>query len=448
MTRIFQALLAAFIAIAIVACSSDSKLPTASGKGNIRMINALPTSPDIAFLIEERSLDSVAYKSNSSLERWDDLTYTFNFEISRPLQTERTRIASRSLDVARDVEYTFVVRGPLDAATVDLWEIPVRSFSGSETIFEMRIGHTADTLGAVDVYLGLESAAPDLGNLVATLAPGEVSSPADVEQDAYIVTVTSAGNPGNILYQSVPTQIVSNQSVLVTVFDGDANDTAPVTIRIFNEQGLSSALPDARFPPTARFVHATADLGTSDIYDDAALQNRIVADFAFGDVTGDIDMAVGELTITATAPGNIGAILLEDNLTTFAGSHVNYYFTVLGDELTGAQVPVDRRSIETAARLTFFHSAVNHDFVDLYVVEAGNSVEDSLPRQIRLSYGLQTPTVLLDAGSYDIYITIADEKTILDGPISLEAALGDVFEAVLLDRVDPSLAEFKLFPPP
>jgi len=448
MTRMLQALLATFIAIAIVACGSDSKLPVASGKGKIRMINALPTSPDIAFLIEERTLDNVVYKTNSSPGQWDDLTYTFNFDIRRPLQAESTRIASRSLDVVRDVEYTFVVRGPLDAATVDLWEIPVRSFSGNETIFEMRVGHTAESLGAVDVYLGLESAAPDLGNLVATLAPGEVSSPADVEQDTYIVTITSSGNPGDILYQSVPAQIVSNQSVLVTVFDGDANDTAPATIRIFNEQGLSSARPDARFPPTARFVHATTDLGTADIYDDAALQNRIVADFAFGEVTGDIDMATGELTITATAPGNIGAILLEDTLTTFAGSRVNYYFTVLGDELTGAQVPVDRRSRETEARLTFFHSASNHNFVDLYVIEAGASVEDSLPRQIGLGYGLQTQSVRLDAGSYDIYVTAAGEKTVLDGPISLEAALGDVFEAVLLDRVDPSLAEFKLFPPP
>ena len=441
--------LLAIIALATVAgCGGETALPEATGDGRIRMINAIPTAPEIAFLIEERSLENVAYKSNSAPGRWDDLTYTFNFEIRRPLQAESTRIASRLLEVVRDIEYTFVVRGPLDAATVDVWEIPVRSFSGTETIFEMRVGHTAAALGAVDVYLGLESAAPDLGNLVATLAPGEVSSPADIEQDAYIVTVTSAGNPGDVLYQSVPTQIVSNQSVLVTVFDGDANDTAPTTIRIFNEQGLSSALPDARFPPTARFVHATADLGTSDIYDDAALQNRIIADFAFGDVTGDIEMAAGELTITATAPGNVGAILLEDNLTTFTGSHVNYYFTVLGDELTGAQVPVDRRSLETEARLTFFHSAINHDFVDLYVVDAGTSIDDSLPRLIRLGYGLQTQAVRLEAGSYDIYITVAGEKTILDGPISLEAALGDVFEAVLLDRVDPSLAEFRLFPPP
>jgi len=446
MTR--STLLAIIAATAVAGCGSDSSLPEATGDGTIRMINAIPTSPEIGFRIEERVLDSIAYKSNSSPESWDDLTYTFNFDINRPAQTGSTRIASQVLDVQRDVEYTFVLRGSIDAATVDIWEIPERSFSGAETIFEMRVGHAADALGSVDVYLGLQSAAPDIGNLVATLAPGEVSAPTDVEQDAYIVTITSAGNSADILYQSVPTQIVASQSALLTVFEGDANDTAPVTIRVFNERGLSSALTDARFPPTARFIHATMDLGTSDIYDDDALQNRIVADLAFGDITGDIDMAVGETTITATAPGNVGAIQLEDNLTTFAGSRLNYYFTVLADELTGGQVVVDRRSIETIARLTFFHSASNHDFVDLYVVDAGTGIDDTLPRQIGLSYGLQTPSIGLRAGSYDIYITTAGEKTVLDGPISLEAALGDVFEAVLLDRVDPSLVEFKLFPPP
>ena len=446
MTR--SILLAIIAATAVAGCGGDSSLPEATGDSTIRMINAIPTSPEVGFLIEERVLDTVAYKSNSSPQNWDDLTYTFNFDISRLQQSESTRIASQFLDVTRDIEYTLVLRGSIDAATVDVWEIPERSFSGAETIFEMRIGHAADALGTVDVYVGLESAAPDIGDLVATLAPGEVSAPTDVEQDAYIVTITSTGNPADVLFQSVPTQILANQSALITVFEGDANDTAPFTIRVFNERGLSSPLTDARFPPTARFVHATMDLGTSDIYDDAALQNRIVADLAFGDVTGDIDMAVGELTITATAPGNIGAIQLEGNLTTFAGSHLNYYFTVLADELTGAQAAVDRRSIETIARLTFFHSASNHEFVDLYVVDAGTTIDDTLPRQIGLTYGLQTPSIGLRAGSYDIYITAAGEKTVLDGPISVEMALGDVFEAVLLDRVDPSLAEFKLFPPP
>ena len=196
-------------------------------------------------------------------------------------------IASQFLDVVRDIEYTLVVRGSVDAATVDVWEIPERSFSGAETIFEMRIGHTVEALGTVDVYIGLASAAPDLGDLAATLAPGEVSAPTDIEEDVYIVTITAAGDPADVLFESVPTQIVANQSALITVFEGDANDTAPVSVRVFNERGLSSTLADARFPPTARFIHASSDLGTSDIFDDTALQNRIVADPACDDILTD-----------------------------------------------------------------------------------------------------------------------------------------------------------------
>ena len=447
MARISRVLAAIIVAFAIGACGSDSSLPVATGKASIRMINAIPTSPDIGFLIEERALDAVGYKSNSSPESWDDLEYTFNFEINRPFENELTRIASQFLDVTREIEYTFLVRGSLDAAVVDVWQIPERSFSGSETIFEMRVGNAADALGLVDVYVGLEGVDPVLGAQVASLAPGEVSAPTDIEEDVYVVTITAAGDPANILFQSVPTRILANQSVIVTAFAGDANDTAPVTVRLFNQLGASSAVTDARFPPTARLIHATSDLGTSDVYDDAALQNRIVADLAFGDITGDIDVAVGEVPITATAPGNVGAILLEDTLTTFAGSRLNYYLTVLSDEVVGSQVFVDRRSVETIARLTFFHSAINHELVDLYVVDAGTTIDDVFPRLITATYGLQASEIRLDAGSYEIYVTTAGEKTILDGPVSLEVALGDVFEAVLLDRVDPSLAEFKLFPP-
>ena len=448
MTRISQVLVAVLIAFTISACGSDSKFPVASGKGSIRMINAIPTSPEIGFLIEERTINGVSYKNGSQPGSWDDLEYTFNFDINRPPETEPERIASQLLKVTRDTEYTFVARGSVDAATIDIWEIPQRSFDDAGTIFEMRVGHAADALGSVDVYIGPEGVDPVLGEQVATLAPGGVSPPTDVEEAVYVVTVTSAGDPADILFQSSPTRIVANQSVLVVVFEGDANDTAPVFVGLFNQQGSSSAVTDARFPPTTRFVHATMDLGASDVYDDEALQNRIVSNLAFGDITGDIPMTVGDVPLTATAPGNIGAIQFEDTLTNFAGSRQNYYFTVLFDELVGTQVFVDRRSVETVARLTFFHSAINHESVDLYVVEAGTSIDDSLPRQIRQTYSLQTPPISLGTGSYDIYVTTTGEKTVLDGPVRIDAARGDVFEAVLLDRVDPSLAEFKLFPPP
>jgi hypothetical protein len=290
MTRLSRVLLAAIVAITIGACGSESQFPVATGKGTIRMINAVPTSPDIVFRIEERRIDTVAYRNNSAPQQWDDLEYTFNFEYARLLGLDPTRIASQLLDVVRDTEYTLVLRGSLETPTVNIWEIAERSFTDADTVFEMRLGHAADVLGPIDVYIGTEGVAPAPGAQAATLAPGEVSIPSDIEAGTYVITVTTAGDAADILFESVPAQIAAGQSLLMTFLEGVGADTAPVIARIFNQQGVSSTLTDARFPPTARFIHATTDLGTSDIYDDEALQNRIVADLAFGDITGDIDV--------------------------------------------------------------------------------------------------------------------------------------------------------------
>jgi len=444
--------MACIAAAAISACGSESNFPTATGKANIWSINAISTSPEIGFLIEERLIGGVNYKANTIPRAWDDLEYTFNFDVIIPSAGGATRVASQLLDVVRDMDYILVVWGALTAPTVSLWEKPVRTFDGTETIFELRVGHAAEALGTVDVYFALDGVAPVLGEQFATLAPGEVSGMADLESDSYVVTVTAANDPANVLFQSAASIVAAAQSVLVPIFEGTANDTSPVTARVINMQGQAVSLADARTLPTVRYVHATMDLATSDVYDDAALTNRIIADLAFGDVTGDIEMAVGEPPVTFTAAGNPGAILYERTLATFLGTRTYLYMTVdtLVDPnvLAGSQQLADRRSIETIARLTFFHSAINNPLVDLYVVDSGEAIDEALPRQIRLPYRLQSPSLSMSAGSFDLYITTSGEKTILDGPIPLDTVLGGIYEAVLLDRVDPTLAEFKIFPPP
>lgn len=445
--------IACIAAAAISACAGESNFPTATGKGSVMALNAIPTSPEIGFLIEERTAGAANFKANTAPRDWDDLDYTFHFEVVIPPQPGTTRIASQFLNVVADMEYTFLVWGALAAPTITIWEKPIRTFDGTATVFEMRVGHAAEVLGTVDAYYALDGVAPVLGEQFATLAPGEVSATADFDSDgSYVFTVTAEGDPGNVLFQSAATPLLSNQSVVITIFEGDANDTSPVVSKVINSAGLSTTLVDARSLPTTRYVHATMDLATSDIYDDAALTNRIVADLAFGDATGDLDSPVGELPITFTAAGNPGAILHETTLTTFTGTRLNFYMsvdtTVDPDALIGVRQIVDRRSIETVARLTFFHSAVNHSSVDLYIVDSGTMIDEVLPRQIQLPYRQQTPALALAEGNFDLYITTSGEKTILDGPIPFDTVLGGVYEAVLLDRVDPALAEFKFLPAP
>ena len=120
-----------------------------------------------------------------------------------------TRVASEFLKVNADIEYTFLITGDIAAPTISLWEIPVREFDGTGTVFEMRVGHGADVLGSVDVYVGLLGIAPVLGEQVATLAPGEVSTPMDLSEDDYLITVTAPGDPTTVLYESFPSLIVA-----------------------------------------------------------------------------------------------------------------------------------------------------------------------------------------------------------------------------------------------
>ena len=117
-------LVIALVTIVLSGCHGESSRPEATGKGVIRAINAIPTSPEIGFQIEERPIEGFNYKSNTAPALWDDLSYTFNFQAILA-DGEESRIASTSLDVTRDVEYTMVLRGSFTSPTVNTWQIPV-----------------------------------------------------------------------------------------------------------------------------------------------------------------------------------------------------------------------------------------------------------------------------------------------------------------------------------
>ena len=190
------------------------------------------------------------------------------------------------------------------------------------------------------------------------------------------------------------------------------------------------------------------NLETFDIYDDEAVTNRIYAGLPFGEATNDLEVAAGNVPITLTAENNPGAILFEQTYAVASGTRFNTYMFWADDALRTSAIFVNRRPVETEATISWFHSADNQEFVDLYLVDRDVPIDDEFPRQINLLRGFQPPTLRSPAGSFDLYITVAGEKTILDGPVPLDLVLGDVVEAILLDRVDPSLAEFRIIPPP
>lgn len=434
--------------LALVACAEDSSLPSASGKGTIQAINAVVGSPEIAFFIEERELGSVPYRAGSSAARYDDLEYSFNFNARFPGELQTRRIASVPLKVDVDRQYTMVPTGDLAAPDVFVWEGEERSFDENDTVSQLRFAHLAAPLGALDVYLEAPGTPPVAGNAIGTLAAiGEILPPVDVEAGNYVVTMTAAGDPANIVYQSITVPLTAQIAYTAPLFESDEQDVAPYNLRLISPGGASANVPDDRFPPTIRFIQTSADLPATDIYGDDLLTNQLVANHEFGDVTGDIPAASGDYSVFYTPAGNPGAVIFEDVFGLSPGTHNQVILHGTAGNRAAIGYIADRRSVETQARFRVFHGATNHPEVDFYFLEAGQTVTEGTLNSA-LEYPALTQSATVVAGSYDLFATTSDSATVIAGPYRLDLALGDAVEILLLDSVDPSAAQFATVPEP
>jgi hypothetical protein len=241
--------------------------------------------------------------------------------------------------------------------------------------------------------------------------------------------------------------------LLITVFDGDANDLSPWSVRMFNMAVPGAfVLVDSRYPPTLRFFHASMSFDTADIYLDDPLTAPFVGGHAFRDVTDDLAVITpGLLPLTYTTANNIGSILIDAERLVVPGtqSHIYVVRTSLGTDLLVDFFP-DRRSVETRASVTIVNTVPDPDGdgLDIYFVPAGSLIEDLPPLLTGQSSGADPVPIPLFEGSYDLYVTERGEKVPLTGPIPLDLALGDVVDAIIYETVDPAVVDLVFIPVP
>lgn len=436
------------MALLIAACAGESNFPTPTGTATFRSINAIPSSPSIGFLIEERLLGNADYKSTSQITEFDDLDYLFNFEVLLGGDLLRSRVASVALDVVRDIQYSFLISGDLAAPTITIWEYPRREWEGTETVFDVRIGHAAESLGAVDVYLQTIGIAPALGLQAATLSLTELSATIEYAQGDYALIITTAGNPNDILFDSGTVSPITSTGFTITIFDGDANDVGPIAVLGLPDTGGFSNLVDKNTKPSIRFFHATPNLVTSDVYTDELATDQILANHAYRDVTGDLPLDANLYNFTYTPAGNVGSILHQNPETIGNGTRYQFYIVGEQDNLISFLTIPDRRSIETRAKFSFLHTDTNHASVDIYVVEAGDDIAEILPRFFNIAVGTEPLTANLQAGDFEMYVTVSAEKTVIAGPIAFSPALGDIFDYISYNSVDPATSDIVAIPLP
>lgn len=431
-------------ALFLSGCGGDSKLPTKTGKGAIRTLNAIPDSPEVAFLIEERPIGTVKYKESTGPERYDDLDYSFNFEIRYPGDTTNTRVATQAHKVERDRDHIFVLTGDINAPTITVWNGDIREFDAAETVFEARFSHSSVSLDDVDIDVYVDEPGIVLGTNppVATLSFGEIGDAADFEEGAYVITVTTAGDLNTVHYTSYETSLLPRFAHVFTVFDGDENDTAPFTVRTMTSVGNPLLMPDARHPPETRFIHAAYTLETVDVYDDELLTNLIAEDVQFKAATQDLEASQVD-TVYYFTPADSQATILFDRVTGAQnpGTHAHIYLIGATDGWSGKRLVPDRAASSISVRLRIFSGARSYSPFDVYVKARGEPLTDDDGPTFPATYSFFSPIAELPAGSYDIYLTVLGTKTEIAAPYPIDVSLGDIVDLIAVDTVDPAVIE-------
>ena len=430
-------------AAALLAGCSETQLPEATGEGTVRALNAVAALADVEFLIEERALASLAFKNASSSARWDNLNYTFNFDLPVPGQIDARRLASRNLDVVTDNDYLFVLAGDAASQQIFLWERPLREWSEADTTFDLAIGHVNTSAGAVDVYLATPGTPPTAGAAIGTLSFGERLDAVELEAGTYEIVVTPENDPATVLYQSGEVGFQPAQSSVLAVFDADAGITAPVSVRIITQEGAAVELPDARFGPTVQFVNAAFDTGNIDVVVDGDFASPVLTDLAYGVVSADVDVPAGESTYQYAPTGNTMA-LLDD--TVFVGNGTRSLFVLVDNagELATVRLASIRRGFSTVAQLRIINAVSDSTAIDIYIVPPGTDIGERFPNVFGVSTGFTSASSQI-AADYEIIVTPNGEKTPLAGPVPLTLATGDITEVIVLDTADPNVSDLLIF---
>ena len=438
--KIFRNLLLVIGVLGLLGCI-ESSLPVATGKGNIRALNSAVTAPDIAFLLEQRVIGLAHYKDSTLVQQFDDLDYVANFRYQFTGDPDPTTLASAPFNLVKNNDYLFVFTGSLTNPGILTWENPIREFDAADTMMEVWFGQLSPDLGEVDVYFSLSGTLPVLGEARSTLSYTDRSPILELPGGEYELFVTSKDNPTDILFRSTGINYAARITYLISTFDGDPSITSPVSARVITNNSTSVELANVDAPPTLRMFHAAITTGPFDVYRDADFATPWIANTIYPTTSAQVDTPPEEAAYTFTDAGNVGSILLEEDIAVFNGHRTTRFLVGTAPDLATFLTVDNLRPVDESTKIRFIQTSVNLDGVDIYLVEAGSDIEDTLPRFFDVTFLGNTGYINIVENDFEIYVTTPATKDILAGPFAFSATNGDVVHFAIVDNVDPNLLD-------
>ena len=430
-----------FATIVLSACggggsSGNAQFPTPSA-GNppstdIEIIHASQNAPDVNVVVGTSTVASglafgeAAYTSVTS--------GTFPVEVQGILPGGVTASVIGPVDLnTQDGERVTIIAAN-DVANIAPIVLTDDQPDVAATDVRARVVHAASTAPMVDVYV----AAPGVD--ITTIAPlgtfsfGETLGPVTVAEGDYQITVTPAGDPATVAYDSGTVTLTGGSDLVIAALSNVATGSAAIEL-LASTGAATLRLLDTNAPADLRVVHASSDAPNVDVIANDDFVTPAVADLAFPDVTDYLSLAPGMLNVKVVPTGATTPVVIDADLTLNAGESIT---VIAADTLANIQPLVlvdDVRAIGTEARLRLIHGSTLAGNVDIYVVAPGTDVAAATPNFTDVPFLAETGFVSLDAGDYEVVITATGDSTPAIGPLPVSLNAGEIYTAIARDGV-------------
>lgn len=407
--RHFLAACALLTLFFLSACGSEDGFTSeAPPAGLLRALNAIPDSPGLIVDFENQSIGFINFgESTAFVQVLPEVTRTLR--ISFIENQLRTPLIARDVRIPVDNLLTVVISGTMaDPQLVFINDTPTE-FTEDATALELRFVHAAIAGTAiVDFHLSTDDApaSTPLVSVSRNSATELISVEALEEARIRVLSSDSVS-----LWDSGMFPLVAATRPLFVLLDyfGPGN-TVVRTVSV--NAIVTTRFPNEMIANSLRFANMISDRTAIDMYLDDAL---MAEDLLFGDVGNYQNLDAGDFTVIVTTANSINDVIAETSVTITNGEYQTVIATGVGELNSTLYSQDDLRRVASKASIAFSNVAPAAGSADIYILEPGQSVDNTLPN----ISGLSSPgneVIRVNPGTYNLTLTQSGNNTVTFGP--------------------------------
>ena len=443
------------IAVALVAACGGGEEDLPPDAGVLRVVHAIPELGVLNFTLDDEELGEFNYSQIKGISRPGAARHRVLIDVRRPGDQDDTRLETLNVTTAVDRADTIVLTGTLDHPNVLTWEQPARDWEAEQadtdddiTVLEVSFAHASETRGPLDFYLGEEGFDPADESPIASIGYSELQEGGEIDAEELELVVTPAGDPATVLLRTVQNDLPAATSLLFVALDSDKLDeegTPRLAVRSLGD-GYSFYLVDQDLPTSLRAVHGARGAGAIDVLFGGE-EDELLASLDFRGQSPYVDVPLDTTIVTVTPAGDPDEVTTTLGISLLPGSQQTVVVSAENGEDEEDDIVVasafadDNRSVITAARFRVIQTASNFAFLDVYLAEPDESIEDLTPTVANVAYRSTAPYFQVAAGDYDLVLAESGTKDLVTDAIRVSVENGGVYTAIVIDGADEETVE-------